>query len=64
MENDVLIWKISKTAVGDPSQGSRLYNIHPHTHLRPTGRSLLPPVDLFKDLVHNAKTTGDYTIKY
>jgi len=64
VENNVLTWEIPKTAVGDPSQGSRLYNIHPNALLRPTGRSLLPPVDLFKDLVNNAKTTGDYTIKY
>ena len=63
-ENNILTWEIPKTAVGDPSLGSRLYNIHPHTHLRPTGMSLLPPIDLFKDVVKNAITTADYTIQY
>lgn len=63
-DSDVLTWRMPKAAVGDPPQSARLENIHPHTHLRPTGEGMFPPADLFKDLSHNAKTTTDYTIKY
>ena len=61
---NVLTWKMPKTAIGNPPQGARLKNIHPHTHLRPTGEATLPPIDLFKDLSHNARTTTEYTIQY
>jgi len=62
--NDIITWKIPKTAIGNPSTGLKITNILPHTHLRYPEYSLIPMWDLFKDLPWNAISTRDYIIKY
>jgi len=63
-KNDIITWIIPKDSIDYPSNGNKLENIVPHTHLRYPESSGFPMWDLFKDLPWNAKITKDYTIIY
>ncbi len=63
-EENIITWKVPKNIIGNPEIGTKLTDIHPHTHLRFRDDSNLPHMDLFKDLAWNAKTTRDYVILY
>jgi hypothetical protein len=62
--NNIISWAIPKNAIGNPTLGSKLTDIAPHTHLRYPESSGIPMVDLFKDLTWNAKILKDYQIEF
>ena len=64
IQDRIITWKVPKDKIGNPNIGTKLTNIHPHTHLRFRDDSNLPHMDLFKDLAWNAKIVKDYTIMY
>jgi hypothetical protein len=64
LEEQIITWKVPKDIIGNPQIGTKLTDIHPHTHLRFRDDSNLPHMDLFKDLAWNAKSTKDYVIQY
>jgi hypothetical protein len=62
--NHIITWIIPKNAIGNPSKGSKITNISALTDLRYPEGSVIPSVDLFKDLTWNALVMKDYQIQY
>ena len=60
----IITWIIPKNAIGNPSKGSKITNIAAFTDLRYPEGSVIPSVDLFKDLTWNALVMKDYQIQY
>jgi hypothetical protein len=62
--SDIITWIIPKNAIGNPSKRGTITNIAALTDLRYPEGSVIPSVDLFKDLTWNALVMKDYQIQY
>jgi hypothetical protein len=63
-ENNIITWVIPKDLIDNPSQGSLVTYISPHTHLRQVDEQGRPTMDYAKDVSLDALVIKDYVIQY
>ena len=63
-ENNIITWEINKDLIDNPSQGSKVEYIGPHTHYREVDDSGKPTMDYAKDIPSNAIVIKDYILQY